>query len=260
MTETAVIPRERTETVKERVGRIVTQWLTPFKLGVISLLSALLIGALSYLNQRGLRYLPETLRRIVVAFDNSATIELLSIAATILVVNVLYQRRDTEREKRRLILQMGSPDNAFALEAVRALRSYGWLSNGSLKEANLGKADLRNAFLVGVNLQEAFLGDANLQAADLRSARLQDAWLVGAKLQGADLRKACLQGADLRKACLQEAKLRSANLQDADLGGANLQGANLARVEYNNDTAWPEGFTPPPNAVNLDAETEQNSL
>ncbi len=39
-----------------------------------------------------------------------------------LFVDMLYQHPETQREKRRLILQMGSPDNAFAVEAVRALR------------------------------------------------------------------------------------------------------------------------------------------
>lgn len=109
----------------------------PWQVGYILVVLAALIGALNCLNQRGMFYLPETLRRMIVAFDNNATTELASIAITILVVDRLYQHRETEREKKQLILQMGSPDNGFALEAVRALRAREWLQKGAAKNAIL---------------------------------------------------------------------------------------------------------------------------
>ena len=189
------------------------------------LVLALLVGGVNYLNQRGLLYLQETLRQIVVAFDTNATTELASLAITILVVDALYEHRETEREKRRLILQMGSPNNAFAREAVRVLRAHGWLQDGSLKGARLSRANLQGAALNGANLEEA-----NLYAADL---------------QGADL-----PGANLRKAFLRHAKLQGASLWNAD-----LQGADLYDTEYNYNTLWPMGFTPPPEAINVDAKT-----
>lgn len=241
MTETPMIRRDRTETTKERIRRIwrqLIQWWAPLKLGVVSLIAALLIGVLIYLNERGLLYLQETLRQVVVAFDNSATIELISLAITILVVNRLYQHRETEREKKRLTLQMGSPDNEFAVEAVRALRACGWLQEGSLKWANL----------LGANLQGANLLGANLEGADLRSANLQQAALWGANLRRANLGDANLQGAYLVNANLQETALWGTNLHGAILAGTNLQGAR-----YSFDTTWPEGFTPPPEAINADA-------
>ena len=269
MTERAVIPRDQTETTKERIGRIggeLIQWWTPLKMGIVSLLSALLITALEYLNKRGSFYLPETLRQIVEAFDTNATTELISIAITLLFVDWLYRRREEEREKRRLILQMGSPDKAFAVEAVRALRSRGWLTNGSLKEANLGRANLQEANLVRANLQEAVLLDANLQKADLVLANFQGAFLFGACLQeallwGANLKMANLEGANLQEADLMGAVFQRTILVGAKLQGANLmnttnlQEANLTKAEYNNATRWPEGFTPPPGAVNVNAET-----
>jgi hypothetical protein len=42
-----------------------------------------------------------------------------------------------------------------------------------------------------------------------------------------------------------------ANLQEANLKDARLQGAY-----YDNATLWPDGFTPPREAINVDAETE----
>ena len=153
--------------IVRRIGRRFIRLWTPLRLGVALLALAFLIGVLGYFNQRGWFYLPEALRQIVVAFDNNATTELASIAITILVVDRLYKNRETEREKKRLILQMGSPDNAFAREAVRALRSHGWLFDGSISKANLERANLQ-----GADLHEADLKDANLHLADLQGADL----------------------------------------------------------------------------------------
>ena len=248
------------------IGRRFIQWWTTLRLaGAVLLVLAFLVGTLGYLNERELLYLTDTAKQILKYLSASVSTELASIAVTILFVDMLYQHRETEREKRRLILQMGSPDNAFAREAVRALRSHGWLHDGSLKRASLGGANLQSADLGDANLQEANLVNANLQGAFLADANLQEAFLGGANLQEAELRRANLQEASLFGANLQGAYLRDANLQEAYLRDANLQGAylrdaNLQGAKYNNATAWPEGFTPPPEAVNLDAEREQNDL
>lgn len=57
-----------------------------------------------------------------------------------------------QAEKKRLILQMGSPNNDFAIETVRQLRSRGWVHSGMPKKAVLNGADLRGATLWGANL------------------------------------------------------------------------------------------------------------
>ena len=167
-----------------------------------------------------------------------------------------HKVRESELESRKaeLIAQMGSKVRDVAIPATEELRRHGWLRDGSLKEANLVLANLQRADLVGANLQRADLSGANLQRANLVLANLQQANLVLADFQQASLRGANLQDASLLVANLQDADLVNANLQQANLGGANLQGANLQGVRYNNATAWPEGFTPPPEAVNVDAE------
>jgi hypothetical protein len=209
------------EQTVRRIGRRFIQWWTPLRIaGVVLLMLAFLVGTLGYLNERELLYLTETAKQILKYLSANVSTELASLAITMLVVDALYQHRETEREKRRLILQMGSPDNVFAREAARALQSSGWLTDGSLK----------GAWLVGANLQGTFLGFSNLQGADLRAANLQGAFLECANLQGADLGYTELQGAFLGDAKLQDAK-------------------------YNNATTWPDGFTPPPEAVNMDAGT-----
>lgn len=245
-----------------RIGQRFIRWWTPLRIaGVALLVLAILVGILGYLNQHGCTYLRGTPQRILEYLSANISTELASIAITILVVDALYEHRETEREKKRLILQMGSPDNAFAREAVRALRSRGWLGDGSLKGADLENANLQKAALNEANLQGANLVAANLQGADLWDVHLQEASLAGANLQQVRLVRANLQRADLVFADLQEAFLARVDLQCANLSltilhKAKLHEVNLQGAKYNNATIWPEGFTPPPGAVNEDAERE----
>ena len=145
-----------------------------------------------------------------------------SIAITVLVIDQLNRWRMAAERKREIIEQMGSPVNDAALEAVRLARKYGWLTDGSLRGA-----DLRRANLAGVDLRRADLSAARLWLANLIGARLWevsfvDASLVDANLTGADLSGASLDGTDLRRA----------NLTDAKLSGA----------QYDERTVWPDGF------------------
>ncbi len=246
------------EQTVRRIGRRFIQWWTPLRIaGVALLILAFLVGILGYFNERELLYLTGTAKQILKYLSANVSTELASLAITILFVDMLYQHREMEREKRRLILQMGSPDNAFAREAVRALTSRGWLRDGSLKGAHLS----------GANLQEADLKEAVLQEVNLGFANLQDAALDGADLWGSDLQFVDLQRASLINTNLQEVNLVEADLRWAIIGYSNLQGAKLRLalhledatiygVRYSNTTTWPEGFTPPPDAVNVDAETD----
>lgn len=131
------------------------------------------------------------------------------------------------------------------------------LSMADLMQANLEKADLTNANLKGAMLWRANLRKAHLFGADLRGVNLHDADLRGAdmsnaKLQEADLRDANLQGAILWSANLQKANLEYANLQGTDLRDANLKGA-----KWDDETVWPEGFTPPEDTVKIELPTAQ---
>jgi hypothetical protein len=95
---------------------------------------------------------------------------------------------DESEIRQRLISQMSSQVNAYAVRAAEELQERGWLSNGSLDKvdlsrANLQGADLSGAFLQGVNLTNANLENALLSLADLRGADLTGANLTGALLQ-----------------------------------------------------------------------------
>ncbi len=130
------------------------------------------------------------------------------------------------------------------IHAQWILTALAWVANGrrdSLRRANLQGADLR-----GVDLgpgeaggRGADLSYSNLKRADLRSAILGGANLTGANLTGVNL---------------TGANLRDANLWGADLMGADLMGADLTGARYDPKTRWPDGFTPPPEAVKVEVE------
>lgn len=63
----------------------------------------------------------------------------------VLVIDFANERGNTRERKEELILQMGSPNNDFAVEAVRILRLKGWLKDGSLEYASLIGANLQGA-------------------------------------------------------------------------------------------------------------------
>jgi len=155
--------------------------------------------------------------------------ELIGIGFSVLIITNAGEYISRGQERKRLILQMGSPDNAFAIEAVRQLRARKWLYDSIFRGVNFRAANLQNANLFGANLEDAHMFLANLQGATLDSANLQNANLDSANLEDADLFLANLQGAILF----------GANLEDA-----NLQSANLSGTIYTKETKWPEGFDP----------------
>jgi hypothetical protein len=213
---------------------------------VFLLIGVLIVGAGYAVTQGALNW-----HTLIDEIYSNLGIEFVSIAITVLVVDRLNQRQSTIERRTDLILQMGSPDNAFAIEAVRLLRQKGWLTDGSLRGANLAKAnlahaDLSNADLRGVNLVEAHLEEALLNNADLREAslgfaQLQDANLSHANLEHTRLGGANLAGANLSHTNLAHGEAFSANLHGAHMHNANLQETRLRGAAFNEKTVLPCG-------------------
>ena len=147
----------------------------------------------------------------------------LSIGVTVAIVDQLYEHRDRENLKWRLVQEAGSHAHAIAIPAIDRLRKEGWLTgdNGLLKGVDLSGANLENAKLSG----------ANLRWTNLKEANLRNAKLIGTDLRDTDLRFADLKNADLSQAKLNSAKLFGANLQEAKLFGANLLVADLQNAD-----------------------------
>lgn len=142
------------------------------QVGLIMLISAIIIAVLGYLNQHGNLFLPVP---IVTDFYANVSTELVSIAITILVIDALNERRAIQQEKKNLILQMSSPTNSIAREAVRILRMRGWLTDGTLRGSNLLRANLRKAYLEKADLQDVLFDKADLQGAYLQWSNLKGA-------------------------------------------------------------------------------------
>ena len=156
-------------------------WLTSTTAAIVLAVLAIIVVVSGSITQHGTMDIHEIFLDL---WSNGGT-ELASIALTVLVIEGLNRRRATTERKKALILQMGSPDNGFAVEATRILRAEEWLKDGTLVGANLWKANLARA-----DLGWAILWYTNLEGADLRKANLEGADLHDANLEGAELQGA----------------------------------------------------------------------
>lgn len=203
------------------------------------------------------------LSKEVTDFVRPSAFMLISIGITVLLVDVLGERRIRRLLKNELIMQMASSVQHFAIEAVEELRKYGWLMDGSISgrsfvnaqlgSANLKRASLKSCDFTGANLagakllmvelDDATLVDSDFESATLRGslnfAQLTDpenkrfAIRLPADLTGVSLRQVAANGVDLRKKNLEGvelvgAELKGATLDEAKLAGADLSDANLA--------------------------------
>jgi len=131
-----------------------------------------------YISIRGYFFLyPQeiSLAKIAGDFYANAGTELISIAITVLVIDVINKRRNKQQELADLKWQMGSKDNVLVLEAVRKLRGKKWLIDGTLRGIDLRGANLSNAKLFMANLEEANLEKVKLKGAFMKRANLRNA-------------------------------------------------------------------------------------
>lgn len=151
--------------------RFVNSWTTR-RVAIILLALALLSIVLGSINQYGNDI---SLGSFIGDFYANAGTELVSIAITVLVIDALNERRATQQEKDALILQMGSPINSVSREAIRKLRTRGWLKDGTLRGASLSWANLQNAFLSDANMADMTFYRTKLHGAHLQWSNLQGA-------------------------------------------------------------------------------------
>lgn len=116
----------------------------------------------------------------------------------------------------------------------------GW----DLDDTSFVGADLRGANLAGASLVSSSLTDADLSGADLSGANLNLCELTGADLSHVLADGANFYCADLTGACLAGASLRGASLCAATLVGADLSGSDLTGSESDDETEWPDDYSP----------------
>lgn len=189
---------------------------------VLVLLVGIWIGSQRYQNDSG--------------FETNLYTELLSIGVTVFILDRLNARRTKDEARRQrkqeLFLQLGSPSNDFALEAIRQLEIEGWL------EEALQKKDFPRA-----NWQDVVLPETDFTKADLFRINLTNANFEGFDFTNAGLWEANLTNAELYQANMLNAQITSANLTNANLGQANLTKANLERSNLTATNLWQANMT-----------------
>lgn len=110
--------------------------------------------------------------------------EAVGIVFTVLVLNRFDQIREDRQTYERLVREMHSRYNQFALQAIEELRVLGWLSDGRLRGHDLRGSDWRDA-----NLYQANLTECDLQRVQFDHADLYEANLTRAKVTPAQLRR-----------------------------------------------------------------------
>lgn len=109
--------------------------------------------------------------------------EAVGIVFTVVVLNRLDQIRENRQTFERLVREMHSRYNQFALQAIEELRVLGWLSDGRLRGYELKGSDWKGANLYQANLIECDLQRVNFENADLYQADLTDAKVSPAQLR-----------------------------------------------------------------------------
>lgn len=167
-------------------------------------------------------------------FLTNMSVELISIALTILIIDYLNEIRDDKNLRAQLIRELGSSDNGIVERAYRELKARNWtrdLKNARLQEANfrgleIWNADLEGANLSGANFENAHLVDVNLENAYLYRANLVKAsisgWLKGANLNGANLEGAKLTLTDLQDVSMESVNLKKAYINERALANLNM--------------------------------------
>ncbi|MBZ0278327.1 MAG: pentapeptide repeat-containing protein [Anaerolineae bacterium] len=189
------------------------------------LVSLLLVGAIwiyytGYVTEHDS---PPTFWDLLKDFYVNVSSGIVGIVITVVLVDTLAIIRQKHNEKEALVLQLASPNNMIAVEALRILRAKGWHRDGTLWHRNLH--------------------NANLAGADLRESDFRGSILSGAKLTGADLSAANFTGAELRFVDFKDANIMGTRLLGSDMSDANLEKASLIEVYLDRSSVLPDGTT-----------------
>ncbi|WP_229075215.1 pentapeptide repeat-containing protein [Actinoplanes sp. DH11] len=158
----------------------------------------------------------------------NASTSLLSISVTVLLIDRLNESRAAQQDRKRLIREMGSGDSATALRAAKEIIAGGWSTDGSLRGADLARANLAGVRLGAADFTEANLTNAVLLEAEMPQARLHRALLKGAQAEQCVLKGSDLSGANMAKIGLAGANLESVTIDgDCELLRAEFQGASM---------------------------------
>jgi uncharacterized protein YjbI with pentapeptide repeats len=175
--------------------------------------------------------------------------ELIGLAVTVLIIDSLYRQLQENQVKAKLIRDLSTTDNVSALKAVRELKENGWLSDGTLRGADLSTANLQGAHLVKAKLDGARLQGANFKGSILISVSMKGADLRNIDLDESIILDSNFSEVDLWAGKFNNSKLGKVNFEKSHLVGVSFKGAkikdcNFQESRYGLSTRWPEAFDP----------------
>ena len=157
--------------------------------------------------------------------------EIAGIAVTVGIIDWLTERRIDRQEQMVLRTYLGSKNQVFVEEALTRLQGRRWMRSKAFQNLYIQKANFKGLDLSGADLTGAYLPEANFEGAKLWAVVFADAVLAGASFRGADV---------------QWAKFVRVNLSGADMRVRSLYAATVSEVIYDDDTIWPDDYSPPP--------------
>jgi hypothetical protein len=199
-------------------------YITPQKVAFGILVIGFLVFIFGYHYQH-----PEgwDLQSLTTDFYANLSTELISISITVLVIDSLYKHHETLGEKKRLILEMGSPDNGIATRAVQIMqRETSYVLDGSLNLKSFWRANLDGA---------------ELYSAELEGASFHYASMVGVELPGANLRNVAFWSTNLEGAFIQDADLSGATVVFTNMKNARVTREQLKKCRALHGTILPNG-------------------
>lgn len=192
--------------------------ITRFFLAILLIAIAFAVYYLGYRNENDT---PMNLSMVLSDFYVNLSSELIGIVITVILVDVLSAMRQQYSERENLVLQVSSPVNMFAIEAIRILENKGWHRDGTLWRRNLHNANLKDAYLREFDFRDSILDRADLSNTDLAATNFCRSGLRSVNFKGAHMAGTALLG--------------------ADLSHANLEGVMLGEVYWDNKTILPDG-------------------
>lgn len=127
------------------------------------------------------------------SYMQNLSTELLGAIFTFILFEIFIGRRhDSKNQKQRLLVEMRNQNNGIATNAVRQMRSNGWLMDGSLKDCNLRNANLKYANFAEADLRGVNFYNANIEHVNFFNAYFDNTTILpdGTKwFSGIDLKR-----------------------------------------------------------------------
>lgn len=197
---------------------------------------------------------------LLIALASAGAVAVLSL----ILQNALDDRRSTHEtrlENLRFVREKSSPDlgasrpfqemdlegqNLSGLSLSKADMQGAIIKGGKLPGTDLREADLSHAKLKNTSISRSNFAMADLSYASVPSSSVSHSDMRGANLHLVNFQRTFLKHVDLTGADLTLARLEGALLENVVLTDAKLIGVGGETVCYDDETTWPEGFSPPP--------------